>query len=436
MFSFIRDRFIELEFPYQIPDCQIWPESQNNDESYKNSDKRRTRRSNEPEIVHVPREPSSNSTSESPKIIEFVEKYTYPVNKFLQDSPIQPEKSEYKRLKEIDQRKHVIPFSSDVAKLSENRKFNRYINILPYDFNRIKLKTPIDGIDYINGNYITGQLSMGDSGKDIIEEKPVKAFEFSKFRYINFLATQGPLQITLPHHWQAIYENDVDIIVMLTKLKEGGDADHPGMGTVKCSQYWPRTKEYPISVGNFRIDLEEETDFTSDIKKRILSIRNIDDTVNKSEAKKITQLHFVGWPDYGVPEGDDILSLSNLVKKVRYIIQSNQTKISEGKRFNILVHCSAGVGRTGTFIIMYKIMDQIEEMFADNSVETQNIDIFNEVLSLRSKRVEMVQSWAQYQFLYKSISEYAKYIKSLNDTSGDYVDLDEDPTPYLDNKLS
>ena len=81
-------------------------------------------------------------------------------------------------------------------------------------------------------------------------------------------------------------------------------------------------------------------------------------------------------------------------------------------------------------------MDQIEEMFADNSVETQTIDIFNEVLSLRSKRVEMVQSWAQYQFLYKSISEYAKYIKSLNDTSGDYVDLDEDPTPYLDNKLS
>ena len=72
MFSFIRDRFIELEFPYQIPDCQIWPESWNSDESYKNSDKRRTRKSNEPEIVHVPREPRNNPTSESPKIIEFV----------------------------------------------------------------------------------------------------------------------------------------------------------------------------------------------------------------------------------------------------------------------------------------------------------------------------------------------------------------------------
>ena len=64
------------------------------------------------------------------------------------------------------------------------------------------------------------RILFGCSGKDIIEENPIKAFEFSKFRYINFLATQGPLQITLPHHWQAIYENDVDIIVMLTNTNK------------------------------------------------------------------------------------------------------------------------------------------------------------------------------------------------------------------------
>ena len=200
------------------------------------------------------------------------------------------------------------------------------------------------------------------------------------------------------------------------------------MGTVKCSQYWPTTMEYPINVGNFRITLEEETDFTSDIKKRILSVKNTNDNSENSDdsepKRTITQLHYVGWPDYGVPEGDDILSLSNLVKKVRYVIQSNQSKLSEMRRSTILVHCSAGVGRTGTFIIMYKVMDQTEEMFADNSVKTEKIDIFNEVLALRSKRVEMVQSWAQYRFLYKSISEYIKHINSLNDTSGDYVDLD------------
>ena len=428
MFSFIRDRFVELEFPCQVPDCQIWSVEHDDETPQKNIEKRKTKKSNELEIVHEIREPSRHFPSESPKIIENIDKYSYPVEKFLQETPIEPEKSEYRQLKEIDQVKHVLPFTNDVAKLGDNKKLNRYINILPYDFNRIKLRVPIDCIDYINGSYITGPLSSESSDQDVDLEEPITPCSVSKYRNVNFIATQGPLQMTLVHHWQAIYENDVDIIVMLTKLREGGDKDYPAMGTVKCSQYWPTTMEYPINVGNFRITLEEETDFTSDIKKRILSVKNInDDSENSdnSEPKRIiTQLHYVGWPDYGVPEGDDILSLSNLVKKVRYVIQSNQSKLTQMRRSTVLVHCSAGVGRTGTFIIMYKVMDQIEEMFADNSVKTEKIDIFNEVLALRSKRVEMVQSWAQYRFLYKSISEYIKHINSLNDTSGDYVDLD------------
>ena len=428
MFSFIRDRFVELEFPCQVPDCQIWSVEHDDETPQKNTEKRKTKKSNELEIVHEIREPSRRFPSESPKLIENIDKYSYPVEKFLQETPIEPEKSEYRQLKEIDQVKHVLPFTNDVAKLGDNKKLNRYINILPYDFNRIKLRVPIDCIDYINGSYITGPLSSESSDQDVDLEEPITPCSVSKYRNVNFIATQGPLQMTLVHHWQAIYENDVDIIVMLTKLREGGDKDYPAMGTVKCSQYWPTTMEYPINVGNFRITLEEETDFTSDIKKRILSVKNInDDSENSdnSEPKRIiTQLHYVGWPDYGVPEGDDVLSLSNLVKKVRYVIQSNQSKLTQMRRSTVLVHCSAGVGRTGTFIIMYKVMDQIEEMFADNSVKTEKIDIFNEVLALRSKRVEMVQSWAQYKFLYKSISEYIKHINSLNDTSGDYVDLD------------
>ena len=428
MFSFIRDRFVELEFPCQVPDCQIWSVEHDDETPQKNTEKRKTKKSNELEIVHEIREPSRRFPSESPKLIENIDKYSYPVEKFLQETPIEPEKSEYRQLKEIDQVKHVLPFTNDVAKLGDNKKLNRYINILPYDFNRIKLRVPIDCIDYINGSYITGPLSSESSDQDVDLEEPITPCSVSKYRNVNFIATQGPLQMTLVHHWQAIYENDVDIIVMLTKLREGGDKDYPAMGTVKCSQYWPTTMEYPINVGNFRITLEEETDFTSDIKKRILSVKNInDDSENSdnSEPKRIiTQLHYVGWPDYGVPEGDDVLSLSNLVKKVRYVIQSNQSKLTQMRRSTVLVHCSAGVGRTGTFIIMYKVMDQIEEMFADNSVKTEKIDIFNEVLALRSKRVEMVQSWAQYRFLYKSISEYIKHINSLNDTSGDYVDLD------------
>ena len=195
MFSFIRDRYVELEFPCNVPDCQIWPTNQNNRESQKDSEKRKTKKSSELDIVHEIRPQSRRFPSESPQIIEKVDKYSYPVQKFLSNPTIEPEKSEYKQLKEIDRAKHVAPFSSDVAKLPDNKKFNRYINILPYDFNRIKLKDPVDGIDYINGSHITGSLSNENPQNNLdAEENAIKSFEFSKFRNINFLATQGPLQ--------------------------------------------------------------------------------------------------------------------------------------------------------------------------------------------------------------------------------------------------
>jgi protein tyrosine phosphatase len=234
----------------------------------------------------------------------------------------------------------------------------------------------------------------------------------------------GPNLATIAHHWTAIYEGNVDIIIMLTKLREKSSGSHPS--TEKCAQYWPSTKETPLRAGCFEITMLDEEDFTPEIKKRIFIIKNVGSTNGSSEEKRITQLQYTGWPDYGVPDKAD--HLTNLVKKVRYIIQSNQNKISTGEKFTILAHCSAGVGRTGTFIAMYQMMDQIEDLYStaeNNSDKTQYIDIFKAVLFFRSKRVEMVQSWAQYQYLYNSVADYAKQIKSINEGSDEYVDYND-----------
>ena len=432
MFSFIRDRYVELDFPFTLPDCEV-------------------NRCNKCCIVEIERGRNDTQTnkpitedksrgkhitprfSDQSAAYDYNNEFNYSIKDYLKENPIQPTKAEYKRLKDMHHVKHVADqsrldgYEAKSANKQENQRFNRYINIFPYDFNRIKLKKAIQGSDYLNASYITGPLSEGKDNSTISTEENLKPFEFSQFANITFLATMGPLQATLAHHWQAIYETDVDIIVMLTKLREGGGGSGPG--TPKCVQYWPSNKEKALKAGNIEITLQDDVEFTPEIRKRIFSIKNTSDSSNTTKnEKRITQLQYIGWPDYGVPEEGD--HLTKLVKKVRYIIQSDQDKISNGKKFTVLAHCSAGVGRTGTFIAMYQMMDRIEDMLSNKYNNSQSngnqfIDIFKEVLELRSKRVEMVQSWAQYKYLYKSIAEYSKQVKALNENNpSDYADYD------------
>ena len=423
MFSFIRDRYVALEFPITIPDCQLCCGTEDLEGT-----RRASLNSKTPIITHENDGPSNKPKTINKQLTyDYDNEYEHPLEEYLKNTPVAPEKIEYRRLKEIDQAKYVFVFDAEASKKAEHRRFNRYINIFPYDFNRIKLKSTIMGSDYLNGSYITGPLSEENptQNRKLLINENLKSFELIKFRNITFLATMGPNLATIAHHWTAIYESNVDIIVMLTKLRERSSGSNPS--TEKCAQYWPSTKETPLRAGCFEITMLDEQDFTPEIKKRIFSVKNVGSTNASSEEKRITQLQYTGWPDYGVPEKAD--HLTNLVKKVRYIIQSNQNKISMGEKFTVLAHCSAGVGRTGTFIAMYQMMDQIEDIFSINSPtsendidKTQYIDIFKAELFLRSKRVEMVQSWAQYQYLYNSVADYAKQIKAINDGSDDYVD--------------
>ena len=419
MYSQIRNKYATLELPFKFPDL-ILPDCFGHKEPSTSSNT----------VSFHPSFPiPSNSIgfrldTSNPSV-----DYQHHINDFLGDVILEPTKYEFKKLKEQDQRKHVLKINADVARRRENVQLNRFINIFPYDYNRIKLQLPISGNDYINGSHITGPLSETTrtstnetpGARDSMEEG--LCHDYSKYDNINFLATQGPLPETLEQQWQAIYENDVDIIVMLTNLIEGGNE--------KCEQYWPSNSGETERYGCYDVILMSEESPRPEILTRklyLLDTRDNDEKRKTGKEKLITHLHYVGWPDYGVPEEND--HIVNLVKDVRSIIKEDTDR---NKRCNVLVHCSAGVGRTGTFIALYQLMEQIETIVEKRSMtnednnalnDNQTLNIFTAVFQLRSKRVEMVQSWAQYKYLYASVSEYARQVTNTlqhNEEEGDYV---------------
>ncbi|XP_004683616.2 PREDICTED: receptor-type tyrosine-protein phosphatase eta [Condylura cristata] len=251
------------------------------------------------------------------------------------------------------------------AELADNRGKNRYNNVLPYDISRVKLSIQTHSTDdYINANYMPGYHSRKD-----------------------FIATQGPLPNTLKDFWRMVWEKNVYAIVMLTKCVE--------QGRTKCEEYWPSKKAQDygdIIVAN-----------TSEIVLPEWTIRDF--TVKNSqtsESHPLRQFHFTSWPDHGVPDTTDLLI------NFRYLVRDY---MKQGPPESpILVHCSAGVGRTGTFIAIDRLIYQIEN---ENSV-----DVYGIVYDLRMHRPLMVQTEDQYVFLNQCVLDI---IRTQKDSKVDLI---------------
>ncbi|XP_061628616.1 receptor-type tyrosine-protein phosphatase eta isoform X1 [Phyllopteryx taeniolatus] len=232
------------------------------------------------------------------------------------------------------------------ALIQENKAKNRYNNVLPYDSSRVKLSiihgSPYD--DYINANYMPGHNSKKE-----------------------FIAAQGPLPITVKDFWRMIWEKNVHTLVMLTRCNE--------QGRIKCEQYWhSSTKhfEYIRVTTTSEIALDDWT-------IRDFEIKN----VKTAETRSVRQFHFTAWPDHGVPETTELLI------SFRHLVREHMDQYSTNSP--TVVHCSAGVGRTGTFIAIDRLIFQIER---ENVV-----DVYGVVHDLRVHRPLMVQTEDQYVFL-------------------------------------
>ncbi|XP_004417070.1 PREDICTED: receptor-type tyrosine-protein phosphatase T-like [Odobenus rosmarus divergens] len=240
--------------------------------------------------------------------------------------------------------------SWDTAKEDENRNKNRYGNIISYDHSRVRLLV-LDGdphSDYINANYIDGY-----------------------HRPRHYIATQGPMQETVKDFWRMIWQENSASIVMVTNLVE--------VGRVKCVRYWPDDTEV---YGDIKVSLIE----TEPLAEYV--IRTF--TVQKKgyhEIRELRLFHFTSWPDHGVP--CYATGLLGFVRQVKFL--------NPPEAGPIVVHCSAGAGRTGCFIAIDTMLDMAENEGV--------VDIFNCVRELRAQRVNLVQTEEQYVFVHDAILE-------------------------------
>uniref|UniRef100_A0A663M5U4 Receptor-type tyrosine-protein phosphatase eta n=1 Tax=Athene cunicularia TaxID=194338 RepID=A0A663M5U4_ATHCN len=251
------------------------------------------------------------------------------------------------------------------AELAENRGKNRYNNVLPYDISRVKLSDQSSATDdYINANYMPGYNSK-------------KAF----------IAAQGPLPNTIEDFWRMIWEKNIYSIVMLTKCVE--------QARTKCEQYWPDKQSK--SYGDIIVTMVSEAVLPE------WTVRDFTvEKTNTPESHSVRQFHFTSWPDHGVPETTDLLiNFRHLVHEY-----SSQNPIDSPT----LVHCSAGVGRTGTFIAIDRLIQQVE---MENTV-----DVYGVVYDLRMHRPLMVQTEDQYVFLNQCVMDI---IRSQKDKKTDLI---------------
>ncbi|CAH2319185.1 receptor-type tyrosine- phosphatase H isoform X2 [Pelobates cultripes] len=242
--------------------------------------------------------------------------------------------------------------SKRAAENPENRAKNRFTNVLPYDHSRVKLDC-IDGnpnSDYINANYMPGYTSNKE-----------------------FIASQGPLPNTTTDFWRMIWEHHVNTIVMLTNCTENG--------RVKCEHYWPLDYT-PCTYEDITVTVTSET-ILPEWTIRDFSLKN----ARQQGVKYVRHFHFTVWPDHGVPENTtNIIQFRNLVRE-----HMDQRK-STGPT---IVHCSAGVGRTGTLIALDYLIQQMEK--------EHRIGVYGFVEKMRMNRPLMVQTESQYVFLNKCL---------------------------------
>ncbi|XP_034439889.1 receptor-type tyrosine-protein phosphatase S isoform X13 [Hippoglossus hippoglossus] len=242
-------------------------------------------------------------------------------------------------------------FTWEHSNLEVNKPKNRYANVIAYDHSRVIL-APIDSItgsDYINANYIDGYRKQNA-----------------------YIATQGPLPETFGDFWRMVWEQRAATVVMMTRLEE--------KSRIKCDQYWPSrgTETY----GMTQVTLLDTIELATFCVRTFSLHKN-----GSSEKREVRQFQFTAWPDHGVPEYP-----TPFLAFLRRVKTCNPPDAGP-----IIAHCSAGVGRTGCFIVIDAMLERIKH--------EKTVDIYGHVTLMRSQRNYMVQTEDQYSFIHDALLE-------------------------------
>ncbi|XP_068091437.1 receptor-type tyrosine-protein phosphatase delta isoform X38 [Hyperolius riggenbachi] len=242
-------------------------------------------------------------------------------------------------------------FTWEHSNLEVNKPKNRYANVIAYDHSRVLLSAieGIPGSDYINSNYIDGYRKQNA-----------------------YIATQGPLPETFGDFWRMMWEQRSATVVMMTKLEE--------RSRVKCDQYWPSrgTETY----GLIQVTLLDTVELATYCVRTFALYKN-----GSSEKREVRQFQFTAWPDHGVPEHP-----TPFLAFLRRVKTCNPPDAGP-----MVVHCSAGVGRTGCFIVIDAMLERIRH--------EKTVDIYGHVTLMRAQRNYMVQTEDQYIFIHDALLE-------------------------------
>ena len=259
----------------------------------------------------------------------------------------------------------------------KNRDKNRYKDVVPYNQYRVILNISNDSKNSKESDYINASHLPGINGNE------------------TYISCQAPLPSTILDFYNMILDNNISVIVMLTKLMGKN-------GEVKAHCYWPK-KTYKL------YDIEIKLVSTCNIED-IIIIRKLQITRDDEDPKIVHQLHYKGWPDKDKPENDNLfLQLISLTRN----LHNDGTKL--------LAHCSAGIGRAGTFLAIYSYI----EYYLSGNPE----NVFDIVNNFRKQRLGMVQTEGQYNYIFEISKKYLHIlgcdINDMNDDdSGDDIDND------------
>uniref|UniRef100_A0A669F0D0 protein-tyrosine-phosphatase n=1 Tax=Oreochromis niloticus TaxID=8128 RepID=A0A669F0D0_ORENI len=277
------------------------------------------------------------------------------------DNSEKPKQGFWEEFEVLQQQECKLLYPRKEGQKPENKSKNRYKNILPFDTTRVEIREmdpDVLGSDYINANYIRV------SGKV-------------------FIATQGCLQNTVVDFWKMVYQENSHVIVMTTKEME--------RGRNKCFRYWPdlhATKEF----GKVLVRNVDERPAQDHILRK-LEVTRLDRVGNKEPVRYIWHYQYLSWPDHGVPnEPGGVLW---------FLEEVNRTQSTIPHTGPIVVHCSAGIGRTGTIIVIDILIDIINRQGLDC-----DIDVPKTIQRVRQQRSGMVQTEAQYKFIYMAVQQY------------------------------
>jgi len=246
------------------------------------------------------------------------------------------------------------PNSTSIAFKVENKKKNKYPDKLPYDHNRVLLNALVNGSnsDYINAS-------------SVMDHDP---------RNPAYIITQGPMSHTVADFWQMVWEQGSVVIVMLSRLSENSHQ--------LCHRYWPEegSEQYHI----FEVHLVSEHVWCDDYLVRSLYLKNS----QTGETRTVTQFHFLSWPDGSIPSSTK--AILEFRRKVN--------KSYRGRSCPMIVHCSDGVGRSGTYVLIDMVLNRMMK-------GSKEIDIAATLEHIRDQRAGMVQTRSQFEFCLSAVAE-------------------------------